>query len=346
MTTKPYLSPRRETILKTILGEYIATAVPVPSDVVTRVHGLGVSAATVRHEMAILEEEGYISRPHLSAGGVPTDKGYRYHVEALTGTPELPLETKRTMRRQFTSVGRDVDVWTRLTAQMLAEVASNMALVTLPRTIQTRIRNLQLVYLDELLVMQVLVLQEARLRKELVPLTEPVSEEDINRVSGKLNSHVKGLSYHEVLDRSIETTPLEKDVLDVALRILQEEDQASFADYIIEGLRHLIDQPEFRDASQVHDLIEALESRRLAQAILTESPGVGEIRVVIGAENREDALKPMSLVIMQYGVRSQVFGTISIVGPIRMHYEKTIAGVNYLSSLMSEMLEEVGLSPS
>lgn len=346
MTTKAYLPPRRETILKTILDGYIATAVPVPSEVVTHQHGLGVSAATVRHEMAALEEEGYISRPHLSAGGVPTDKGYRYYVEALAVPPELPLKTKRSMRDQFTSVGKDVDVWTKLSARMLAEVANNMALVSMPRTIQTRIRNLQLVYLDELLVMQVVVLQEAQLRKELVPLTEPVSEEDINYVSGKLNHHVKGLSYHEVLDRSIETTPLEKDVLDVALRILQEEDQASFADYIIEGLRLLVDQPEFKGSSQVHDLIEVLESRRLAEAILTESPGVGGMRVVIGGENQEDALKPMSLVITQYGVRNQVFGTISIVGPMRMHYEKTIAGVNYFSSLMSQMLEEVGLGPS
>ena len=346
MTTKPHLSPRRETILKTILDGYIDTAVPVPSEVITHKHGLGVSAATVRHEMAALEEEGYISRPHLSAGGVPTDKGYRYYVEALATAQELPLETKRSMRRELTSVERDVDVWIKLSARMLAEVASNMALVTMPRTIQTRIRNLQLVYLDELLVMQVVVFQEARLRKELVPLTEPVSEEDISHVSGKLNSHVKGLSYHEVLDRSIETTPLEQNVLDVALRILQEEDQASFADYIIEGLRHLIDQPEFKGSAQVHDLIEVLESRRLAEAILTESPGVGEIRVVIGGENHEDALKPMSLVITQYGVRNQVFGTISIVGPMRMHYEKTIAGVNYFSSLMSQMLEEVGLGPS
>ena len=346
MTTKAYLPPRRETILKTILDGYIVSAVPVPSEVVTHRHGLGVSSATVRHEMAALEEEGYISRPHLSAGGVPTDKGYRYYVEALATTPELPLEAKRSMREQLTSVGKDVDVWTKLSARMLAEVANNMALVSMPRTIQTRIRNLQLVYLDEFLVMQVVVLQEARLRKELVPLTQPVTEENISYVSGKLNNHVKGLSYLEVLDRSIETTPLEKDVLDVALRILQEEDQASFADYIIEGLRHLVDQPEFKGSSQVNDLIEVLESRRLAEAILTESPGVGGMRVVIGGENREDALKPMSLVITQYGVRNQVFGTISIVGPMRMHYQKTIAGVNYFSSLMSQMLEEVGLGPS
>jgi len=346
MTTKAYLPPRRETILKTILDGYIASAVPVPSEVVTRQHGLDVSAATVRHEMAALEEEGYISRPHLSAGGVPTDKGYRYYVEALGTTPELPLEAKRSMREQLTSVGKDVDVWTKLSARMLAEVANNMALVSMPRTIQTRIRNLQLVYLDQFLVMQVVVLQEARLRKELVPLTEPVTEENISYVSGKLNNHVKGLSYHEVLERSIETTPLEKDVLDVALRILQEEDEASFAEYIIEGLRHLVDQPEFKGSAQVHDLIEVLESRRLAEAILTESPGVGGMRVVIGGENREDALKPMSLVITQYGVRNQVFGTISIVGPMRMHYEKAIAGVNYFSSLMSQMLEEVGLGPS
>ena len=339
------LSTRQETILKIILSQYVGTAAPVPSEVVTRHSGLDVSPATVRHEMAALEEEGYISRPHHSAGGVPTDRGYRYYVEALTGTPELPQAVKRSLRQQIAAAGRDVDVWARLSARLLAQLAGNLALVSMPRTVQTRIRNLQLVYLDELLVLQVLVLQEARLRKELVPLTEPVSEESLGTVANKLNSRVRGLSYNEVRGRDIAGSPLERDVLDTTLRILEEEDDAAFTDYIIEGLRHLVEQPEFNGAPQVRGLIDVLESRQLAQAVLTERPGVGEIRVVIGEENREDALKPMSLVITRYGVEGQVLGTVSIVGPMRMHYELTIAGVHYVSSLMSGMLEEVGIAP-
>ena len=339
------LSTRQETILRIILSQYVGTAAPVPSDVVTRDSGLDVSPATVRHEMAVLEEEGYISRPHHSAGGVPTDRGYRYYVEALTGTPELPGVVKRSLRTQLAEAGRDVDVWARLSARLLAQLANNMALVSMPRTVQTRIRNLQLIYLDELLVMQVLVLQEARLRKELVPLTEPVSEEELTALANRLNHRVRGLSYSDVRGREIADTALERDVLDTTLRILEEEDSTAFADYIVEGLRHLVEQPEFSGASQVRDLIDALESRRLAQAVLTERPGVGEMRIVIGEENREDALKPMSLVITRYGVEGQVFGTVSIVGPMRMHYERTIAGVHYVSSLMSGMLEETGIAP-
>lgn len=339
------LSARQETILKIILSHYVGTAAPVPSEVVTRHSGLDVSPATVRHEMAALEEEGYISRPHYSAGGVPTDRGYRYYVEALTGTPELPGEVKRSLRAQLAAAGRDVDVWARLSARLLAQLASNMALVSMPRTVQTRIRNLQLIYLDELLIMQVLVLQEARLRKELVPLTEPVSEEDLTALAHRLNNRVRGLSYSGVRETETADSALERDVLDTTLRILEEEDGAAFADYIVEGLRHLVEQPEFNGGSQVRGLIDALESRRLAQAVLTERPGLGEMRIVIGEENREDALKPMSLVITRYGVEGQVFGTVSIVGPMRMHYERTIAGVRYVSTLMSGMLEEAGLTP-
>ena len=339
------LSTRQETILKIILSHHVGTAAPVPSDVVTRQSGLDISTATVRHEMAVLEEEGYISRPHHSAGGVPTDRGYRYYVEALAGTPELPGEVKRSLRTQLAGAGRDVDVWARLSARLLAQLANNMALVSMPRTVQTRIRNLQLVYLNELLIMQVLVLQEARLRKELVPLTEPVSEEELTALTNRLNGRVRGLAYNDVLGQEVADSALERDVVDTTLRILEEEDGAAFADYIVEGLRHLVEQPEFSGGSQVRELIDALESRRLAQAVLTERPGVGEMRFVIGAENREDALKPMSLVITRYGVEGQVFGTVSIVGPMRMHYERTIAGVHYVSSLMSGMLEEAGISP-
>ena len=339
------LSQRQETILKIILSQYVGTAAPVPSDVVTRYSELEVSPATVRHEMAVLEEEGYISRPHHSAGGVPTDRGYRYYVEALTGTPELPGDVKRSLRSQLSTAGRDVDIWARLSARLLAQLANNMALVSMPRTVQSRSRHLQLVYLDELLVMQVLVLQEARLRKELVPLSEPVSEEELTALANRLNGRVRGLSYSDVRVREIADTALERDVLDTTLRILEEEDSTAFADYIVEGLRHLVEQPEFNGGSQVRGLIDALESRRLAQAVLTERPGVGEMRIVIGEENREDALKPMSLVITRYGVEGQVFGTVSIVGPMRMHYERTIAGVHYVSSLMSGMLEETGITP-
>ena len=340
----PGLTARQETILKLILSQHVETAAPVPSEVVTRHSGLDVSPATVRHEMAVLEEEGYINRPHHSAGGVPTDRGYRYYVEALTGTPELPLGVRRSIRSQLTTAGRDVDVWARLSARLLAQLAGNMALVSMPRTVQTRVRNLQLVYLDELLIMQVLVLQEARLRKELVPLAEPVSEDDLTALANKLNTRVRGLSYDDVRGRDIADSPLERDVLDTTLRILEEEDNAAFADYIVEGLRHLVEQPEFNGGSQVRGLIDALESRRLAHAVLMERPGVGEMRILIGEENHEDALKPMSLVITRYGARGQVFGTVSIVGPMRMHYERSIAGVHYVSSLMSGMLEEVGIA--
>ena len=339
------LSARQETILKIILSHHVGTAAPVPSEVVTRQSGLDVSPATVRHEMAALEEEGYISRPHHSAGGVPTDRGYRYYVEALTGKPELPDETKRSVRTQLAGAGRDVDVWARLSARLLAQLANNLALVSMPRTVQTRIRNLQLVYLDELLVMQVLVLQEARLRKELVPLTEPVSEEELTALTNRLNARVRGLSYNDVLGQGAADSALERDVLDTTLHILEEEDGEAFADYIVEGLRQLVEQPEFNGGPQVRELIDALESRRLAHAVLAERPGVGEMRIVIGEENQEDALKPMSLVITRYGVEGQMFGTVSIVGPMRMHYERTIASVHYVSSLMSSMLEETGITP-
>jgi len=346
MSLSGVLSQRKESILRSILDEYIVSAVPVASEAVTRRPGMGVSPATVRHEMAALEEEGYITRSHASSGGAPTAKGYRYYVESLWGEREVPIGRKQAIRRRFRRAGPDVDTWTRLAARMLADMTHNMAVATFPRSLSSRVRQVQLVYLHDLLVMLVLVLEEARLYKELVPLEEPVDRDELVRVGNRVNAHVSGLSRQDILDSAAGGSPLEQQVLAEVLRVLQDGERAAAADYLTEGLRHLLAQPEFAASARALEIVDALESQRLVQAILEENPAAGEVRVLIGEENRLDALKPLGVVLAQYGVPGGMTGLVGILGPMRMEYGGTVAGVQWLSAMLSELVAGVQAPPA
>jgi heat-inducible transcriptional repressor len=340
------LSPRRAAILTFIIKGYVADATPVASEVVASNLAWKASPATVRHEMAALEEEGYITRPHVSAGGVPTDKGYRFYVQELQqDVAELTAPEQRSMRQRFRWAERDVEAWARLTALILSELLHNLAITTFPRAPQSRLRHLELVFLQEALGLLVLVLQEARLRKELVPLAGPAGREELSQATNKLNAHFAGLSHQEMAAKHVELTPLEAQVLARALHMMQEEEQAQSSEYLVEGLRHLLAQPEFTAVARARDLVEALEERRLLQALLLRSPEVGGLRVVIGGENDDASLKPLSMVVAQYGVSGGMVGTVGIIGPTRMRYDRTVAGVRYLSALMSELMIGVQGTP-
>ena len=332
------LSLRREAILNFIIREHVATAAAVASEAVASGLALRVSPATVRNEMAFLENDGYITRPHVSAGAVPADKGYRFYVQQLLQASRLSGEQQFAMRRRFERVERDIEAWTGLAALLLSELVHNLAIVTSPWAPQPRVRHMELVYLQELLVLLVVVLQGARLRKKLVPLQEPVDPAELTQATNKLNAHYGGLSYREMISKHVPMTPLEEQVLENAIDMMEGGDQAASDDYLAEGLRHLLGQPEFAATPRARELVEALEEHRLVQALLVGAPEVGTVRVIIGEENQDLVLKPLSVVVGQYGVVGEMAGTVGIIGPTRMEYERTVAGVQFLSSLMSDLI--------
>ncbi|MBI4338042.1 MAG: heat-inducible transcription repressor HrcA [Chloroflexi bacterium] len=330
------LSPRRASLLKLLIGEYVATATPVASEVMVRKHGLPVSSATVRNDLAVMEREGYVGRPHISAGAVPQDKGYRYYVEFLLEPVELPTEVKLSVRQRFGQAGRDIETWPRLAAQVLSRVSHSVAIATFPKAMLARLRSVEMVYLHDFLALLIVVLQEARVCKELVPLQERTTREDLVAATNKLNHHFAGLLRHEALARQVELTPLEEQVLEAAVRLMRHEEQAQYADCFVEGLRYLLEQPEFAEPARTRDLMDLLEEEEIVRQIVEEAPDRGW-RAVIGEENRVGSLKPFSVVVAPYGVPGESEGVLAIVGPTRMEYTNAIASVRYLASLLNEL---------
>ncbi|MSP78217.1 MAG: heat-inducible transcription repressor HrcA [Dehalococcoidia bacterium] len=334
------LSDRKRQILRAVVGDYVSTAVPVSSDVIARKFPLRVSSATVRNEMAELEDEGYIRRPHISAGGVPSDRGYRYYVEYLTDSGELPESLKRQVLQEFRAVDRDPEAWLQLSAQVLARLAQNLVVVTYPHSRETRVQHIDIAYLQDLLGLLVLVLQQPHVRKEIVPLPMPVTREDMQHASNKLSALYSGLTSREIQAKPVELTPLEAQILAQVLDMMRQE-EGSLYEGLIEGLQHLLTQPELTDQQRLADLANLLDSKRIHQVVTSARPDDAKPRVLIGTENSEENLKSFSLILGRYGRPGEATGTIGIVGPTRLDYERSVASIRYLSQLLGTLLEGV-----
>ena len=332
------LKARTGTILKTLVDGYISTATPVASEDIARRSPIRVSPATIRNEMAELEEEGYIVRPHISAGGIPSDKGYRFYVESLEDTLELPLGVQRDIRGQFGQVQKDLDAWIQQTATVLSRMADNMAIVTFPRAGSSRLKYIQFVYIHEFLGLIIIVLQEARLRQHLLTLDEPGSQSELTEVANKLNDTLAGLTFSEIKAKQLELTHLEELVRDDAISTLKGIDTETAFEHSVDGLRLLLSQPEFAETRRAKEVVEILEERVLLRSILSEVPDEGITGVFIGEENQEEALRPFGVILSQYGIPEEASGTIGVIGPTRMEYASVIGGVRFLSSLLSELI--------
>lgn len=299
--------------------------------------GLQVSPATVRNDMAELAEWGYLIRPHSSAGGVPSDRGYRHYVETLEEPAGIEPELREALRQRFSRSEPDVELWVRVAAHLLAELAQNLAVVTLPRAKELRIQHIDLVPVREFLALLVLIFQEARLYQQLVPLEQATGPEELTRIANKLNSYYRGLSRREAAGRRSDLVPMEAHVLEQALRVMESEEERALQRSAVDGLRHLLSQPELMGNERARSLVEAMEEERLLKAIAPPAEGRA-VTVVIGQEHQEEALYPFSLVLCPYGVHGYSSGAVAVVGPTRLDYAGTMAAVQHLATTMTYLL--------
>ncbi len=336
------LSERAGSVLKILVNEYIQTAAPVASEEIARLSPVRVSSATVRNAMSRLSDAGYISRPHVSAGGIPSDLGYRHYLESLGEMPSLPVDLRRHIRHRFDQVDPDVETWSQQCAAMLSSITTNLAIVTVPRSTLSRLKHIQLVYLEEFLILLVVVLQGARLVRRVIPLEETVTQDLLDRAATRLNEYLGGSSWEDIGSGRLDLTPLEDRVMRETKVMLREADAFGTPEHYVDGLRRLLQQPEFAHAQRAREVVEMVEERVLLDDVLSEAPPeAGDVAVYVGGENRKETLRPFGVVLCQYGVAGQASGTICVIGPTRMGYVQAISGVSFLASVMSQLVLEL-----
>jgi len=335
------LSPRAETILKSIVGQYIVKATPVPSHSITRDSELSVSSATVRNEMAHLEQEGYIIRPHTSAGSIPLDKGYRRYVTSL-GDVKFPLDEQRLVGHLFHQVEQEINGWLNLAATLTAQRVQNVAVVTMPWTEACQFKHLELVSLQDSLVLVVLVLQGAKVMKKLINFDRPVSQSELTVTASKLSAAYSGLTGSQVKAVSDELTDTEQQITDCLVQLMENEDNQEYEEPYLDGLHFTLNQPELaHNHLLAQTLTELIEQRNLLRNIMPSKLKGRGVQVIIGKENDAEVVQEYSVVISQYGLPDEAAGTICVIGPTRMPYARTIATVGYLSLVLSELVAKL-----
>lgn len=332
------LTGRRNQLLGLIISEYVDTAQPVGSETIVRRFELPYSAATIRNEMARLEEDGYLNQPHTSAGRVPSDKGYRYYVEALMLERDLPWEVKQTIRHQFHQAGREEDEWIQLSAAVLARAVGNAAVVTLPRTAESRLKRLELVGIQDNAALLVLVLQQARVKQQVLLFPEPVEQDQLTSIANHLNDAFAHLTGGEIGRSTAQLTQIEWHVANAIREIMEAADRGGYDEAYLEGVRNVLQKPEFGTSEKMLNLLELLEQRNLTRLIPFRSISTGGVTVRIGAENQPDEMHDYSLVVSPYGNPAGITGAMAVVGPTRMDYSQTISTVRFVADVMSEML--------
>ncbi len=335
------ISPRAARVLRSIIGQYILRAVPVPSQSLINDTDLEVSSATIRNDMAVLEREGFIRRPHISAGSVPSDKGYRFYVESLDQIG-LPLAEQRYISHTFHQVERDLDEWLRLAVTLLARQVQNLALVTAPRARYCRFKLIDAVIIGERLVRLVLILHGARVRQQLVPLVPgSVSGETLGAAVAHINAVFEGRKRTDIEAAAENLSPLEQQLQGCITDLMRAEDEMQYEDPFLDGLHLMLAQPEFHQGQQLQTLMQLIEHRRLVETILPPGPGGDAIQVVIGGENQHAAVREYTVVLGRYGLGDEASGAVGVVGPTRMPYARTISTVRYLVNLLSELIAEL-----
>jgi len=322
------------------VGQYIIRAAPVSSQSVVADHELGVSSATIRNEMALLEREGYTIRPHTSAGSVPTDKGYRYYVESL-GDIELPLTERVFIGHLFHQVERDLQEWLSLAAALMARLVQNVAIVTVPKPEHCEFKYLEMVSLKDSLALVVLVLHGARVKQQLLTFDQIVTQAGLTAIANKLNASYAGLTCSKISAKAIELSPVEQQVRDCIVNMMQAEDEQEYDESFLDGWHFMLSQPEFARGDLMSPLMELVEQRSLLKTILPQGQEGEGIQVVIGKENKAEVAQKYSLVFRRYSLSGEAMGTIGVIGPTRLPYSRAISTVDYISQVLGELAAEL-----
>ncbi|HVX54808.1 heat-inducible transcriptional repressor HrcA [Nocardioides sp.] len=333
---------RRLAVLRAIVEDYVATEEPVGSKALVERHGLGVSPATVRNDMAALEEEGYIAQPHTSAGRVPTDKGYRLFVDRLTTVKPMSAAEKRAIA-SFMAGAVDLDDVVQRSVRLLSQLTRQVAVVQYPTLSRSTVRHIELVALAPNRLLAVLILSTGRVEQRLVELPEPIDEDALADLRNLINRAAVGEVIADAvtaLGRLVAQQPGSQAGAAVVETLVDAmSDHRSDERVAVGGTSNLARYGDSFETA-VRPLLEALEEHVVLLKLMGEATAGGLVTVRIGAEGPYQELAQTSVVATGYGPRDEALATLGIVGPTRMDYPGTMAAVRAVARYLSRILDE------
>lgn len=340
MNDKDQLDGRKVTILKAIIKTYLETGEPVGSRTISKYTDLNLSSATIRNEMSDLEELGYIVQPHTSAGRIPSDKGYRFYVDQIMQEKEEEFtEIKDLMLKRVDRV----ELLLKQMARILAQNTNYAALISAPQYHRNKLKFIQLSKVDDGKLLVVIVVEGNMIKNTMIPISQQLSDEGLLNLNILLNNALNGLTIEEinldVISRLKEQAGIHSEVVDRVLNEVAEAIRADDDDLQIytSGATNIFKYPELSDGEMASRLIGTLEQKELLQELVDDvnsSESSSGIQVYIGEEAPVQTMRDCSIVTANYELGEDLRGTIGIIGPKRMDYEKVL---NTLRNLMTQL---------
>ena len=334
------LDDRKAAILRAVVEEYIQTAQPVGSASVARVPGMAVSAATVRNEMGALEREGYLAQPHTSAGRIPTDKGYRFFVDALAPTGgRLDPSQSQQVRSFFAQAHGELERMLSDTSRFLAGLTDYAAVVIRDADDPAQIRSTQLVSLAPRVVLLVVVLASGAIEKRTLELDSDMDEVVVGAASARLASHIVGATFGKLPA----VPPCERPDVDqvVTAAVSSLAHPSAEGDHqpqvFVGGASRMA--AAFDAVVTIRQVLDTLEQQYVLVTLIKDVIDRG-LSVAIGAEHGVQPLADCSIVVAPYQIEGEPAGTVGILGPTRMHYEQTLAAVAVVSKRLGQALSK------
>ncbi|NLN69910.1 MAG: heat-inducible transcription repressor HrcA [Chloroflexi bacterium] len=338
------LTDRQKLILTLVIHEHIQTAQPVGSNTLVLKYNLAMSSATVRNEMSVLTEVNLLRQPHTSAGRVPTEEGYRFFVGNLIQKSTLPTTTRRTITHQFYQSRQDVEQWLRLAVSVLASQAQAASLVTAPHAEKAIFKHLELVATRGRQVLMVLVLMDGDIRQQFITLAEAISQERLSEIAGRISTLCIRCDSADIARLRSQFDALGQDIIDILLAEMALTEEAATGEIYLDGMTNVLSEPEFAESDEARQALYILQERSLLENLIASTmtnTDVGGIQVLIGGEGTWEELRQCSVILARYGDPESLTGSIGVLGPIRMPYDRAISTVQFVANVLSDLVSEM-----
>lgn len=342
-----FLDDRKKSILHAIVDDYINTAEPIGSRTLARKHQLGLSSATIRNEMADLEDMGYLFQPHTSAGRIPSDKGYRFYVDQLMKSSELTVEEMSSIKYAMEIRINELSQLLKRASVAMSQVTKYASVTAAPGKQNNVLKAVQIVPIETGKALIVVITNTGVIKNSLINIPETVLPEHLITVSNIFNEKLKGLTIDKInmpIIREIEI--LLGHTRDILLPILNGVTdcigQIDSPEVYLDGTINMLNYPEFNDVMRAKEFLNLMDAKDVLGKILNNVYRNGNyIKITIGEENKIVEMRDCSLITATYNLGSVVVGTIGVIGPTRMEYSKVLAAMNYMRKKANEEIRKL-----
>lgn len=342
------LDERKGAILRAVIREYVRTGQPVGSKTVVDRAEVDVSSATIRNDMGILDEQGYVWQPYTSAGRIPTDRGYRWFIDNWPGAgwPELPRRDRRAIEDVFHSEFRGFEDALEETTQILSELTDATAVAVAPPSRQDRLSRLELLQRDDRRATWLLIADTGVVEQGIVEFERAKTDRELADLAGALTRELDGVSFGEIpgrLKRAREPVHPDPDRVRIAEEVEALVSNRSTEKVYRGGTANILQPDKFPDLTTAHEVVEALEEPLTLGRLIEAARKAGSMLIFIGREVPVEKMKACAVVFAPYEVRSNHRGTVGIIGPTRMDYPHTISAVESVARSLSDWLGSAGV---